>query len=283
MEAQPRALTRSLAQLAPASGSSLAGATVAQPRVLPDLRPLVLPILLLASWELFSRSGWVNPVLVPSLVTIAESAVKLALAGELWLHGWATLQRILFGFALAAVAGIGIGIACALSRWTDRLMGGPLAAIRQVPLFGWIPLIAVLAGIGEGSKVAFVALAAFYPIALNTTQAIRATPAELLEVGQVLRFSSWTRLRRLLLPQALPGILTGLKHGLNFAGVAVVAAEVFMTASPGLGNLLEYGQTNLRTDLVLIGVVAVGILGFILNQLIDRVSARLLRWRTTAR
>ena len=87
----------------------------------------------------------------------------------------------------------------------------------------------------------------------------------------------------MLLPHALPGILTGLKQGLNFAGVAVVTAEVFMTASPGLGNLLEYGQTNLRTDLVLIAVATIGLLGYSITLIIARIETRLLRWRTDGR
>lgn len=250
---------------------------------IPDLRPLALPVLLVAAWEGLSHSGLVKPVIAPAVETIVATTYTAVVSGDLWLNSWATIQRILAGFAIAGVLGIAVGIACALSRWFDRLVGGPLTAIRQVPLFGWIPLIAVLAGIGEGSKLAFVVLAAFYPVALNTTDAIRNAPAELVEVGRVLRFSRWQLLRRVLLPSALPGILTGLKHGLNFAGVAVVTAEVFMTASPGLGNLLEYGQTNLRTDLVLLGVAAIGLIGFVLNLIIDRVAARLLRWRTVAR
>jgi sulfonate transport system permease protein len=250
---------------------------------LPDARPLVLPLVLALGWEGLSHSGLVNPVIAPAIETIVSAAYDLIRSGDLWLNTWATIQRILEGFAIAGILGVVVGAACALWRWFDRLIGGPLAAIRQVPLFGWIPLIAVLAGIGEGSKLAFVVLAAFYPVALNTTDAIRNTPAELVEVGRVLRFSRWHLLRKVLLPSALPGILTGLKHGLNFAGVAVVTAEVFMTASPGLGNLLEYGQTNLRTDLVLIGVATIGILGFLLNLIIDQVAARLLRWRTIAR
>ena len=283
MEAHSRAMNVAFTALGP--GEPLARSRKRWWNVseIPDFRPLVLPALGLAVWEGIARSGLVNPVLVPSLATIFQATGELALSGELWRHGWATLQRILGGLLIATILGLGVGLGCALSRWFDRLVGGPLAAIRQVPLFGWIPLIAVLAGIGEASKLTFVVLAAFYPIALNTTQAVRSTPTELLEVGQVLRLPPWIRLRYLLLPHALPGILTGLKQGLNFAGVAVVTAEVFMTASPGLGNLLEYGQTNLRTDLVLIAVATIGLLGYSITLIIARIETRLLRWRTDGR
>ena len=283
MEAQPGSLSAPIVDLATTERAGRAPWAASRIRRLPDLRPLVLPALLLAGWEGLARSPWVNPVIVPSLATVGQAAFELARSGDLWTNAWATVQRILIGFAAAAGLGIAAGIACALSRWFDRLVGAPLGAIRQIPLFGWIPLIAVLAGIGEGSKLAFVILAAFYPVALNTTQAIRNAPAELVEVGRVLRFSRWQLLRRVLLPSAMPGILTGLKHALNFAGVAVVSAEVFMTAAPGLGNLLDYGQTNMRTDIVLVGVACIGVVGFLLNLLIDRASARLLRWRTIAR
>jgi sulfonate transport system permease protein len=165
----------------------------------------------------------------------------------------------------------------------DVIVGTPLAAIRQVPLFGWIPLIAVAAGIGETSKIVFIVLAAFYPVVLNTTEGLRQAPRELVEVGRVLGYGRWTMLVRVRARHAVPAILTGLKHGLTFAGLATVSAEVFMSAGPGLGNLLEYGQATMRIDLVLVGVLLVGVTTMALNLLVERAERRLLRWRPAPR
>lgn len=246
-------------------------------------RGLLLPAAILIGWELTARFSGINPAIMPSLGKVWASFVELLLNGELWLNLSATITRLLIGFAIASVLGLVVGILCALSRVVSAVIGGPLAAIRQVPLFGWIPLIAVLAGIGESSKIVFIVLAAFYPIALNTTQGLKNAPAELVEVGRVFGFSRWLLLRRVLLPNAVPAILTGIKHGLTFAAIATVGAEVFMTAAPGLGNLLDYGQSNMRTDLVLVGVTFIGLLGFALNALVTLVERRLLSWRTSGR
>lgn len=246
-------------------------------------RGLLLPAILLGLWEGFSHSGLINTAILPSLETIARTLGGLVISGDLWIHLGASILRLLGGFIIAAILGLAVGTVCALSRGADLVLGTPIAAIRQVPLFGWIPLIAVIAGIGEASKVVFVVLAAFYPIVLNTTQGLRNAPAELVEVGRVFGFGRWLLLRRVLLPQAVPAVLTGLKHGLTFAGLATVSAEVFMTAGPGLGNLLDYGQANMRVDLVLIGVAFIGLLGVSLTSLITLLERRLLRWRTPNR
>jgi sulfonate transport system permease protein len=248
-------------------------------RIAAGWRGLVVPALALGAWEAAAHWPGGNRVIFPPLETIARTAVALSASGDLWLNLGSSVLRVLAGFALAAIGGLALGTLTALFPWFERIVGSPLHAIRQVPLFGWIPLIAILAGIGEPSKIAFVVLAAIYPVVLNTAEGLRQAPAEYIEVARLYRLGRWQILRRVLWPSALPAILTGLKHGLNFAGVAVVGAEVFMTAAPGLGNLLDYGQTIMRADIVLVGVGLIGLLGFSLNLVLTALERRLLRWR----
>lgn len=242
-------------------------------------RALLLPVLLLAAWEGVVLLGVVKPVLMPSLVTVGAGFVDMAVNGELWISLLGTVLRLAIGFSLALVAGVLIGAGCALFKPVDLIVGVPLAAIRQVPLFGWIPLICLIAGMEEPSKITFIFLAALYPIAFSVTQGLRNAPAELVEVGRSLGFGRWLTLRRVLLPNALPAIFTGLKHGLTFAILAVVGAETFMSVGPGLGSVLERAQAALRIDRVLVAVAFLGLLGYAVNLLLAAGERRVLRWR----
>jgi len=249
------------------------------PSIVPALRGCVLPLALLALWWAAARFGWSqSPLLVPpakvwdtALAQWRSGALTSALAASLW--------RDLAGFALGAGAGLLFGTALGLSRLFERLVGPTFHTVKQISLFAWIPLLSVWFGLGDTAKVVFLSLAAFFPVVLNTFEGIRGVPAELVEVARVLKFSRRQLLWRVVLPAASPSIFAGIHLGLIYAWLATLGAEYLLVAGKGIGNTMIDGRENFWMDLVLFGVIVVGLVGFVLNWIAGRIEHRLLSWR----
>ena len=244
------------------------------------LRGWVLPLLLLALWVVATRKAWVSPVvLVPPAQVIAalgDPIVKAHLAGALV----GSVRRMVEGAGFGIAVGLAFGTVLALSRRADRLMGPTFHAFRQIAVFAWSPLLTAWFGNGETSKIVFIGLAAFYPTVMGTYQGIRDVKPALLEVGDVLCFPPTLRLRRILLPAALPAIAASLQLALLFSWLAAIGAEYLMGGlTQGVGAFVITGREQLRTDLVLVGIVCIAILGFALNALLRLSVRRLSRWR----
>ncbi|GLR79165.1 ABC transporter permease (plasmid) [Azospirillum oryzae] len=262
--------------LAIAPSSRRLPARLFHPRRLQGLAPVLA---LLAGWEIASRSGLLDPKLLPSLLTVAGRAGRELAEGRLAVDVAASLARDIAGFGIGSLAGIVVGLALGLSRAAGRLIGPSFNAVKQIAIFAWIPLISVWFGVGEEAKIAFIALAAFTPVAVNTWEGACAAPCKLMEVARVLEFGRWRSLRLVILPAALPAIFAGLHLGLINAWLATVGAEYFMTVGPGIGGLMTEGREHFHMDLVLLGVLLLGLIGLALNTLAARLEARALRWR----
>lgn len=244
------------------------------------LRGWVLPVLLLGLWTIAAtRSGALASPLLVTPSKVWATAVEQVASGALFTALAASLWRDLAGFAIGASSGLLFGAALGTSRTFERLAGPSFHTVKQVSLFAWIPLLGLWFGLGDAAKVAFLSLAAFFPVALNTAEGVRGVPAPLLEVGRVLRFTRWQRWRRLVLPAAAPSIFTGIHLGLIYAWLATLGAEYLMPAGAGIGNLLVDGREHFRMDQVLCGVIVVGLVGFALNLIASRLEARALAWR----
>ena len=239
------------------------------------MRGAVLPILLLAAWETASRCGLIDPHILPPLEIVAAGAWNPALPGDLA----ASLMRDLTGFALGTAAGVLFGGLLGLSRVAARLLLPSFDFVKQIAIFAWIPLIAMWFGVGETAKIVFIALAAFTPVVVNTIEGIGSAPRPLLEVGAVLTFGRFQRIRRIIIPAALPAIMTGLQLALIYAWLATIGAEYFMTAGPGIGSLIVDGRERFQMSEVMLGVVLLGCIGFVFARLAATLEARLLRWR----
>lgn len=245
----------------------------------PDLRGWVIPLLVLVLWGLSTALGWVDTKLVASPLAVLEAFSQAALSGELWKNLAASLTRNLNGFVLGGLAGLLFGGLLGLSRRAEQLVGPTFHALKQIALFAWIPLLSAWFGFGEPAKVTFIALAVFYPVALNSFEGIRATRHELYEVAEVLKLSAGQRLFKLVLPSAAPAIFTGLHLGLIYAWLATLGAEYFFSAAPGIGNSMIDGREHFHMDQVLYGLLVVGAVGLLLNRAALWFEQRALAWR----
>jgi sulfonate transport system permease protein len=146
-------------------------------------------------------------------------------------------------------------------------------------VLAWIPIISIWFGFAETAKIVFIAVAAFVPVALNTQEGVESASAQLVEVARALRFNRRQLFGRVFLPSAAPSILTGVHLALIYSWLATVAAEYFMAVGPGIGGLIIAGRERFQMDLVMLGVVILGLVGFALNHVASLFEARLLRWR----
>lgn len=209
------------------------------------------------------------------LATTVDGLVDGSLLGGLGL----SLGRTLTGLLLGGSLGLGLGLLLGLSRLSERLLGPTLAALRQIAIFAWVPLLTAWFGLGELAKWVFVALAAFFPLFIATQRSVSQLSPQLAEAAQVLRLGLWQRLRRLVLPGAAPGIFAGLRVSLIYAWLGTIGAEYFMPSDGGIGSQMISAQQLLRMDLIMAGMLLVGLTGALINFLGQWLERHATRWR----
>lgn len=244
------------------------------------LRPLVLPAILLLSWQWASGRGASAAYVFVPLEQLWAGLHELLADGALALHVAASLERALTGLVYGALLGIATGTLMAQSRVAERLVGPLYHTIRQVPLLGLVPLIALWAGSGEFAKLLIIGIAAFYPTVLNTFEGMRQVDVRYREVGAMLTLTRAQTFRRVLLPAALPAIITGVTHAQVFAWLACLGGELLFAAAPGIGALLLTSEQNGRMDVVLLSVLVISLLALVLNLLFTRAARLLVRGRS---
>lgn len=238
---------------------------------------LVLPVLVLVVWEIAARLDWINTHLLPAPSDIAETLVAFGAQG-LVTHVVASSARVAVGFFVGAALAIVIGTVVGLSRRGEALLDPTFQALRAIPSLAWVPLLLLWLGIDEASKVVLIAIGAFFPVYMGVASGFRDVDRKLVEVARMYRLGSVELARRVLLPAALPAVLTGLRNGLSLAWMFMVAAEL-IAATKGLGYLLTDGREMGRPDIVLAAIVLLALLGKVTDTAVAWAERRLLRWR----
>lgn len=238
---------------------------------------LLLPFLLLLAWITATQLALVPRAILPPVGKVANAFLDLAISGQLVRDILASLSRVLRGYLIALVSGIALGTLMGTSQTLERFFALTLNGIRQIPMLAWIPLIILWFGIGEASKIAVIVLGAFFPILLNTISGIRSTPHSLVEVARLYQLSRWESFRSVYLPSALPQIFVGLKLGLGISWVAVVASEL-IAASSGIGFRISDARSLMMADVVLVGMIVIGLIGLAMDKLMSLLFHRLTPW-----
>jgi ABC-type nitrate/sulfonate/bicarbonate transport system permease component len=223
-----------------------------------------------------------NPILLPAPHTVLLAGVQLVRSGELQRDILASMSRVIQGFLLAAVVGVAVGTAVGRSRRLEQLVEPTIELLRPIPPLAFLPMMVLWFGIGEMSKIAFIAYAAFFPIFTTTLEGIKYVDPLLIRAASSLGASERDIFRYVVLPAALPNIITGLRIGFGLSFFVIVAAE-FIAADSGLGFLIDDARTFFLVSNMLLGAAVIGAIGFTFNTLLRRLEARLLRWRKDAR
>lgn len=243
----------------------------------------IVPLLLLAFWHVAVKAGMTR--LIPSPAEVAEYMVDFvwggiwddAFSATMHIHLLASMSRVYGGFALAAIVAVPLGILIGRNDTIRALLDPFLQLMRPIPVTAWLPLSMILFGLGPRSAFFLVFLGAFYPILLNTVFGVRSVEKRLFEAASMLGCSPSAQFTKVVLPAALPSIFTGLRLGLGLAWFVIVVGE--MTGVPqGLGAVIMDGRTLSRTELVICGMIVIGIAGFLSDRVVVMVMNRLLRW-----
>ncbi|MFC7370212.1 ABC transporter permease [Fictibacillus iocasae] len=221
---------------------------------------LIIPVLLLAGWEIASSRGLFEAHLLPAPSAVLERVAAMVAEGTLYGHIGITLYRVFIGFAIGTASALVIGSLVGYWRLAEQLLDSLLQAFRSIPSLAWVPLFILWMGIGETSKIVLIAVGVFFPVYLNTVSGIQGVDRKLIEVGRIYQFTSFQIVRRIILPSSLPSFITGVRSGLGVGWMFVVAAEL-MGASKGLGYLLVEGQNTYSPDVVIASILLFALLG----------------------
>jgi sulfonate transport system permease protein len=234
--------------------------------------------------------GWWPNTLIPTPVAVVEDLWRLTRSGELPAHSYVSLTRLVLGYGLGSALGVLVGTAVGVSRGAERLLGPTLTALAPVPPTAWIPLLIILLGIEERSKVALITIGVFTVVYANVVQGIRGVDRQLVEVAEVFEKPRSTLVAYVLLPGAAPAIFTGMRVALGLSWVLLIAAEMISARMVsidarlhglGLGWLIQDARRFGRMDDMVVGMITIGLLGALTDRLLRRLQDVALTWRRT--
>jgi NitT/TauT family transport system permease protein len=243
----------------------------------------VVPLCLLLFWDFMVR--WTGTRLIPPPRAVAVMMWDFAFGGiyddaysaSLPIHFLKSVQRVYGGFFCAAFVGIPLGLLIGRMPLMRALLDPTLSLLRPIPVTAWLPLSMIFFGLGPKSAIFLVFLGAFYPILINTIFGVKSIDPRLFEAAEMLGCSGSKLFRAVVLPASLPSIFNGLRLGAGFAWILIVVGE--MTGVPeGLGAVIMDGRTLSRTDLVITGMIIIGITGFVSDRILVLLNNYFLRW-----
>ena len=250
------------------------------------LQYVAFPLCVLVIWQLCAMAGFVRRSVLPApsdvlavwydLVTGATDAA--ARYSGTWLdHAAASTWRVFAGFAWGVALGIALGLLIGLLRMVERLLDPTIQVLRNIPVTAWVPLSLVFFGIGNAPAVFLIGLGAFFPTVVNTIHGVRQINSTLYKAAQMMGANEQELVTRVILPGALPSIMTGVRLSMGIAWVLVVVAEILAVRS-GLGYLLNDAYLFYRNDVVIAAMLSIGLLGFLSDRLVVLVRDHILEW-----
>ena len=239
----------------------------------------LLGVLLL--WWSVTASELIEPLFLPSPAAVLQKGWLLATQGymdaTLWQHLAASLSRIGLALLFAVLFAIPVGVAIGHNRIAQGILDPLIEFYRPIPPLAYLPLIVIWCGIGETSKVLLIYLAIFAPIAIATATGVRTVDPAKLRAAQSLGATRWQLIRHVILPSALPEILTGIRIGLGVGWSTLVAAEL-IAATSGLGFMVQSAAQFLVTDVVVLGILVIALIAFALEMGLRALQRRLVPW-----
>jgi sulfonate transport system permease protein len=238
---------------------------------------ILAPLLFVILWQVACDNMWVNTRIISSPKEIVEAFLNLWRTEKFQQHFLASMKRVVVGFLFGAIAGMIFGVLTGISRKIDDIVSVPFSVLRSIPTIGLLPLLILLYGIGEKSKIIIIAIGTFWSVLLNTQQGISSTDIKLLEVSRLLEKDKLTVLLKIVFPSALPSIFTGIRLGLSGAWKSVVAAEM-ISSLRGIGYMISYAKEMFQVDVMFVGLITLGIVGLALDLIVLKIQKKVIYW-----
>ncbi|MQB42799.1 aliphatic sulfonate ABC transporter permease SsuC [Rhizobium sp. ICMP 5592] len=250
----------------------------AQPAIsLERFLPFLLPVVVIAAWQLGSSVGWISTRIMPSPAAVVVAFWQTTISGQLPHNILVSAGRAFAGLLVGGSIGFLLGIANGVSRLSEKLTDTTLQMLRTIPHLAMVPLVILWFGIGEESKLFLTALGVMFPIYLNTYHGVRNVDRGLIEMGRVYGMSNWTLFKKVIFPGALPSILVGLRFALGIMWLTLIVAES-IAASSGIGYMANNAREFGMTDVVVLTLVIYAVLGKLADVVARALERRALRW-----
>jgi sulfonate transport system permease protein len=241
------------------------------------LVPWLVPVGLIAVWQIASSLGWLSTRVLPAPIDVVKAAWRLTASGELWTHVKVSAARALTGLAIGGGLGLALGLLTGSVKVAETLLDSTLQMVRNIPALALIPLVILWFGIDESAKLFLIAVSVFFPIYLNTFHGIRNVDPQLIEMGRTYGLTRWQLYKEVILPGAMSSILVGLRFSLGLMWVILIVAET-ISAQSGIGYLTMNAREFLQTDIVLVGILLYALLGKLADLLARGLERWWLRW-----
>lgn len=240
-------------------------------------------VILLIVWQLVVQTGLVSSrKLAPPTAVVSTFIAKLTDknpdGATLFVHFWSSFKLAISGFVMACVVGVPLGLLMGYFKPIDALVTPIFEIIRPIPPIAWIPVMLLLLGIGTASKVAIIFMAALIPALLNSYAGVKRTSPVLKNVAKTAGASKWQIFFRVCVPSSVPMIFMGVKNALGSAWMTLVAAEL-VSASVGLGYMIQNGRTLSRCDIIIVGMLMIGISGAVMSWLLSLIEGKVAPWK----
>lgn len=239
---------------------------------------IATPIAFLVMWEIAARTGLIDARIFSSPLNILQTGYGMIVDGSLVTHTWATIYRLLLGFVLGSVVGIGVGLVMGVFRPLRAAFGPMFTALYALPMIAILPLLLLIFGLTETPRVLAVAISVFFVLQINTVAGIMQIDSRILEAAKAYNAKGLNLFRTVLLPAALPTIATGLRVAAGMA-VTVVTAVEFVAANAGLGFLVWNSWQLFQPAVMYVGLICVAILGAVFTFVLVALERFITPWR----
>lgn len=239
---------------------------------------LTSPILLLVLWEVLVRVGILDARFFPAPSKIFITLMELIRDGSLWANTWASLQRLFWGFLLGAIPALVLGIAMGLNRPLRAIVDPLISTTYPIPKSAIFPLILLIFGLGEASKIVMVGIGVFYPVLINSVTGVLEINKIYLDVGRNFGASRWQTFRTIAFPGAVPHIMSGVKLGIGMGLILIAIAEM-IGAKSGLGFMIWNAWEILSVETMYVGLIVIALLGFIFSMALNEIEREIIPWK----
>ncbi|AHB07590.2 sulfonate ABC transporter permease [Pandoraea pnomenusa 3kgm] len=255
------------------------------------LRGVLIPLAVLALWQIVTGLGWINPIILPSplavvakwwqylkpTVTMAEGFGAWLQSSELLMDATHSLYRVVMGFLAGTVIALPLGLLMGTSTRVYGLFNPLVQVVRPIPPIAYIPLAILWFGLGNPPAFFLIALGAFFPVLMNTIAGVRHVDGIYLRAARNLGANQFTIFRRVIMPAATPYILSGVRIGIGTAFIVVIVAEM-IAVNNGLGYRILEAREYMWSDKIIAGMLTIGLLGLVIDLGMDRLNNHLLKW-----